>query len=90
MIAIAGCAHEPRRSGLGVSAPEPHGCYVFLYDRSDRQGAGVVLNGPARWPKLEGCGARRQSDCPTTRVPSEMGDEPGDCRNRVDVEADAP
>ena len=54
MIAIAGCAHEPRRSGLGVSAPNPNGCYVFLYDRSDWQGAGVVLNGPARWPKLEG------------------------------------
>ena len=54
MIAIAGCAHEPRRSGLGVSAPNPNGCYVFLYDRSDWQGAGVVLDGPARWPKLEG------------------------------------
>ncbi len=55
LIAVAGCAHEPpRRSGLGVSAPNPNGCYVFLYDRSDWQGAGVVLNGPARWPKLEG------------------------------------
>ena len=76
MIAIAGCAHEPRRSGLGVSAPNPNGCYVFLYDRSDWQGAGVVLNGPARWPKLEGCSARgAKVIAQTTRVPSEMGDD---------------
>jgi hypothetical protein len=54
LIVLGGCAHEPRRSGLGVSAPNPNGCYVFLYDRPDWQGAGVVLNGPARWPKLDG------------------------------------
>jgi hypothetical protein len=61
MIAIAGCAHEPRRSGLGVSAPNPNGCYVFLYDRSDWQGAGVALNGPARWPKLNGLFANHEN-----------------------------
>jgi hypothetical protein len=40
MIAIAGCAHEPRRSGLGVSAPNPNGCYVFFaaYVRDYRPG----------------------------------------------------
>jgi Beta/Gamma crystallin len=48
LVVLAGCAREPRRFGLGVPAPNPNGCYVFVYDRPDWQGAGVVLNGPAR------------------------------------------
>jgi hypothetical protein len=53
VLAIAGCAHEPQRVGLGLPQPNPNGCYVFVYDRPDWQGAGVVLNGPVRWPSLE-------------------------------------
>ena len=61
LVVLAGCAREPRRVGLGVPAPNPNGCYVFLYDRPDWQGAGVVLNGPARWPKLEGLLANQEN-----------------------------
>jgi hypothetical protein len=52
-IAIAGCAHKPHRVGLGLPSPNPNGCYVLVYDQPDWRGAGVVLNGPARWPSLE-------------------------------------
>ena len=62
LVVLVGCgAREPRRSGLGVPAPNPNGCYVFLYDRPDWQGAGVVLNGPARWPKLDGLFANHEN-----------------------------
>jgi hypothetical protein len=61
LLGITGCAHEPRRVGLGVPAPNPNGCYVFVYDRRDWQGAGVVLNGPARWPNLEGLRANQEN-----------------------------
>ena len=62
LVVLAGCgAREPRRSGLGVPAPNPNGCYVFLYDRPDWQSTGVVLNGPARWPKLDGLFANHEN-----------------------------
>jgi hypothetical protein len=62
LVVLAGCgAREPRRFGLGVPAPNPNGCYVFIYDRPDWQGAGVVLNGPARWPKLDGLFANQEN-----------------------------
>lgn len=53
MIAITGCAYKPHRVGLGLPAPNPNGCYVLAYDLPEWRGAGVVLNGPARWPSLE-------------------------------------
>ena len=61
LIALTGCAREPRRVGLGLPAPNPNGCFVFVYDRTDWQGAGVVLNGPARWPNLEGLRASQEN-----------------------------
>ena len=60
-MALSGCASEPRQVGLGLPAPNPNGCYVFIYDRPDWQGAGVVLNGPARWPNLEGLRANQEN-----------------------------
>ena len=53
LVVLAGCASQPARIGLGLPAPNPNGCYVFAYDKPDWQGAGVVLNGPGRWPNLE-------------------------------------
>ena len=61
LVVLAGCAREPRRIGLGLPAPNPNGCYVFVYDRPDWQGTGVVLNGPARWPNLEGLRANQEN-----------------------------
>ena len=60
-VALSSCAREPRRVGLGLPAPNPNGCYVFVYDGPDWQGAGVVLNGPARWPSLEGLRANQEN-----------------------------
>lgn len=53
VLALAGCGDKPLRVGLGLPAPNPNGCYVFVYDQPDWQGMGVVLNGPERWPSLE-------------------------------------
>ena len=53
VVVLTGCAHEVRRVGLGLPSPNPNGCYVLVYEQPDWHGAGVVLNGPARWPSLE-------------------------------------
>ena len=50
---IAGCASKPPRVGLALPQPNPNGCYVFVYDQPEWQGARVVLNGPDRWPSIE-------------------------------------
>jgi len=47
---LAGCANkEFVNGGLGGWAPNPNGCYVFVYDQVDWHGERVVLNGPGRW-----------------------------------------
>ena len=53
LVFVAGCASTPPQTGLGLPAPNPNGCYVFVYDRPDWQGARVVLNGPGKWSNLE-------------------------------------
>jgi hypothetical protein len=53
LIALAGCRGQPRPVGLGLPAPNPNGCYVFVYEKADWQGDRVVLNGPGRWPSVE-------------------------------------
>jgi hypothetical protein len=40
-------------AGLGGWAPNPNGCYVFVYEQADWRGERVVLNGPGKWPSLE-------------------------------------
>lgn len=52
-VVFAGCATEPVRGGLGGTAPNPNGCYVFIYEQADWRGERVVLNGPGKWPGLE-------------------------------------
>lgn len=37
---------------MAPRAPNPNGCYVFLYDGDGFSGAGVVLNGSSRWRGL--------------------------------------
>jgi hypothetical protein len=51
--ALAGCAKQPALEGLGGPAPNPNGCYVFVYDRTDWRGERAVLNGPAKWWSVE-------------------------------------
>jgi hypothetical protein len=53
LIAFAGCGGQPKRASFGLPAPNPNGCYVFVFDKPDWQGAREVLNGPGRWPNLE-------------------------------------
>jgi hypothetical protein len=50
---LAGCATEPVLGGLGGNAPNPNGCYVFLYDQENWRGQRVVLNGPGKWQSVE-------------------------------------
>ena len=52
-LVISGCASTPPQIGLGLPAPNPNGCYAFVYDRPDWQGARAVLNGPDKWSNLE-------------------------------------
>jgi hypothetical protein len=58
-IVSAGCGHpllQPLRP------PDPAGCYAIVYERPDFQGAGDVLNGPARWPSLDRLTSTNQSN----------------------------
>ncbi len=51
LIAVPACTHRPVR--VGLPAPDPHGCYIVIYDQVSFQGVGDVLNGPRRLPYLE-------------------------------------
>ena len=53
LVVLAGCASTLPQIGLGLPAPNPNGCYVFVYDRPEWQGGRVVLNGPDKWSNLE-------------------------------------
>ena len=50
---LCGCAKEYAPGGLGGWAPNPNGCYVFVYDQADWRGERVVLNGPGKWRTVE-------------------------------------
>jgi hypothetical protein len=50
---LAGCAKPPVLEGIGGTAPNPNGCYAFVYDRVDWRGERAVLNGPSRWWNVE-------------------------------------
>ena len=49
----AGCAKAPVLGGLGGNAPNPNGCYVFIYDQDNWRGERAVLNGPGKWQSVE-------------------------------------
>jgi hypothetical protein len=51
LLPVAACAHSVTRPGL--RAPNPNGCYAIVYEHPSFGGAGDVLNGPARLPRLE-------------------------------------
>ena len=52
--ALAGCAnHPPVLEGIGGMAPNPNGCYVFVYDQANWRGERAVLNGPSKWWSVE-------------------------------------
>ena len=53
LVVVSGCASTPPQTGLGLPAPNPNGCYVFVYDRPEWRGARAVLNGPDKWSNLE-------------------------------------
>jgi len=50
LVVLAGCASTPSQVSYSLPAPNPNGCYVFVFDRPEWQGARVLLNGPdKRW-----------------------------------------
>ena len=51
-LVTGGCA--PKAVDVPPRAPNPNGCYVVIYDRPEFRGTGDVLNGPGRWPTLDG------------------------------------
>ena len=53
LFAIACGGGKPVHVDLGLPAPNPNGCYAFVYQRPDWQGDRAVLNGPGRWRNLE-------------------------------------
>ena len=57
--ASSGCA----RPALSVSlpAPNPNGCFVMVYEEPGFRGIGDVLNGPGRWPSLDGLRERNRA-----------------------------
>ena len=52
-LSLTACGGEPKRIPVGPAAPNPNGCYAFIYDRDDFKGMSAVLNGPGRWQNLE-------------------------------------
>jgi hypothetical protein len=53
MLSLTACGGEPKRITAGPSAPNPNGCYAYIYDHDDFNGMNAVLNGPGRWQNLE-------------------------------------
>lgn len=53
LVVLAGCASTPVQEGLALPAPNPNGCYVFVYDQPEWRGSRVVLNGPDKRPNIE-------------------------------------
>jgi hypothetical protein len=52
--ALGSCAkQQPVLEGIGGPAPNPNGCYVFVYDETDWRGERAVLNGPTKWGTVE-------------------------------------
>ena len=51
-LTSAGCASAPVVESSGP-APNPNGCYAFVYDQPDLRGDRVVLNGPSKWADIE-------------------------------------
>jgi hypothetical protein len=53
VLPLAACGGQPKQIAIGPPAPNPSGCYVFVYERTDFNGLATVLNGPGRWFTLE-------------------------------------
>jgi hypothetical protein len=53
VLSLSACGGEPKQITIGPPAPNPNGCYAFVYDRPDFNGLSAVLNGPGRWFTLE-------------------------------------
>jgi hypothetical protein len=51
LLSVAGCG-KPSRTGVGMNAPSPNGCYVKVYDGERFAGQGDFLNGPRRYATL--------------------------------------
>ena len=47
---LSACAHPSAR--IPLRAPDPTGCYAIVYEEPNFLGAGDVLNGPGRYPRL--------------------------------------
>lgn len=50
LVVLAGAM--PRVGASVVQAPDPNGCYVFVYEQPEFSGARYVLNGPRRFRTL--------------------------------------
>jgi hypothetical protein len=51
-LCVAACASTPPSLALRVTAPNPTGCYVRVFDREQLRGTGDFINGPMRYSTL--------------------------------------
>jgi hypothetical protein len=49
---VAACASTPPSLAYRVTAPNPTGCYVRVFDREQLRGTGDFINGPMRYGTL--------------------------------------
>jgi hypothetical protein len=50
LVLLVGCV--PLRASAIFQAPNPNGCYVYVYENAEFSGAKYVFNGPARFRTL--------------------------------------
>ena len=53
-IAIGSCATSP--PNVATLAPNPNGCFLFIYDRTGFSGSRSLVNGPVRLASLDRIG----------------------------------
>jgi hypothetical protein len=52
MLVLAGCATASSSLVRGMTAPNPSGCYIQVFDKERLQGAADFINGPRRYSTL--------------------------------------
>src|SRR5262245_33442846 len=52
LMCVFGCAHQPPALHVAMTAPNPNGCYVQVFEMNRFAGAADYLNGPMRYATL--------------------------------------
>jgi hypothetical protein len=52
LVAVGACAERASRVATSISAPNPDGCYVQVWDAPNYRGEMDYFNGPGQYPDL--------------------------------------